>query len=77
MIVTSLKLNGAFVAGFSDPVYAEAFVNIQQFDIVLGERHGVAPTPRMLTTACQTSSSSIKPLRPYKTSRSSLLLWVT
>ncbi len=34
------------LTGFSDPVYAEAFVNIQQFDIVLGAFKRLARTCR-------------------------------
>ena len=38
-----------YFAGFSDPVYAEAFVNIQQFDILLGEQGCRRPTTCRLT----------------------------
>lgn len=34
-----LKLNRVYqLTGFSDPIYAEAYVNVHQYDIVLGIR---------------------------------------
>lgn len=36
-VLTLIIMLTLCATGFSDPVYAEAFVNIQQFDILLGE----------------------------------------
>jgi vesicle coat complex subunit len=56
------------LTGFSDPVYAEAYVHVHQFDINLGAYNMFATWPlSKYRHAAQTSSSSIRPWTPCRT----------